>query len=73
MSCKTCIKKKIYPRHLQAVKDTIESTTIHRDNAIRMGLHEKAEEFDKVLKFYEVALIKISRNEIFDASRDFYR
>ncbi|MGO5075970.1 tyrosine-type recombinase/integrase [Clostridium sporogenes] len=42
MVCKTCVKKKIYPRHLQAVKDTIESETIHKDNALRMGLNEKA-------------------------------
>lgn len=73
MSCKTCIKKKIYPRHIQAVKDTIESAAIHMENAIRLGLHDKAEEFDKVIKFYKAAMDKISKNEIFDASRDFYR
>lgn len=73
MSCKTCIKKKIYPRHLQAVKDTIESATVHMENAIMLGLHEKAEEFDKVVKFYKAALDKISSNEVFDASRDFYK
>lgn len=72
MACKTCIKKKIYPRHLQAVKDTIESETIHRDNALKMGLSEKAEEFDKVVKFYTIALEIISRGEVFEASKHFH-
>ena len=69
MSCKTCIKKKIYPRHLQSVKDTIESFTIHRDNALKMGLIEKAEEFDKVVKFHTIALEIINRGEVFEASK----
>ncbi|MBZ9634884.1 site-specific integrase [Clostridium sp. FP1] len=72
MSCKTCVKKKIYPRHLQAVKDTIESEIIHRDNAFRMGLTEKAEEFDKVVNFYIIALNIISKGETFEASKHFY-
>ena len=72
MACKTCFKKKIYPRHLQAVKDTIESATIHRDNALRMGLNEKAEEFDKIVKFYTKALEIINKEEVFDASKHFY-
>ncbi|KXA09929.1 tyrosine-type recombinase/integrase [Clostridium perfringens] len=72
MACKTCFKKKIYPRHLQAVKDTIESETIHRDNALRMGLNEKAEEFDKIVRFYAVALEIINKGEIFEASKHFY-
>lgn len=72
MVCKICIKKRIYPRHLQAVKDTIESETIHRDNALRLGLVAKAEEFDKVIKFYSLAFDKISKSEIFDAAKDFY-
>lgn len=72
MSCKTCIKKKIYPRHLQSVKDTIESFTIHRDNALKMGLSEKAEEFDKVVKFHTIALEIISRGEVFEASKHFH-
>lgn len=69
MSCKTCIKKKIYPRHLQSVKDTIESFAIHRDNALKMGLIEKAEEFDKVVKFHTIALEIINRGEVFEASK----
>ncbi|WP_055669063.1 tyrosine-type recombinase/integrase [Desnuesiella massiliensis] len=73
MACKTCIKKKIYPRHLQAVKETIECETVHRDNAVKMGLYEKAEEFDKVVKFYTIALEKITKGEIFDAAKDFYK
>lgn len=72
MACKTCVKKKIYPRHLQAVKDTIESETIHRENALQMGLNEKAEEFDKIVKFYTKALEIISKDEIFIASKHFY-
>ncbi|WP_278473877.1 tyrosine-type recombinase/integrase [Turicibacter sanguinis] len=72
MSCKTCIKKKIYPRHLQSVKDTIESFTIHRDNALKMGLTEKAEEFDKVVKFHTIALEIINRGEVFEASKHFH-
>lgn len=72
MACKTCVKKKIYPRHLQAVKDTIESETIHKDNALRMGLNEKAEEFDKIVRFYTVALEIINKGEIFEASKHFY-
>lgn len=72
MACKTCVKKKIYPRHLQAVKDTIESETIHKDNALRMGLNEKAEEFDKIVRFYTVALEIINKGETFEASKHFY-
>ena len=72
MACKTCFKKKIYPRHLHAVKNTIESETIHRDNALRMGLNEKAEEFDKVVNFYTVALEIITKDEVFEASKHFY-
>lgn len=72
MACKTCVKKKIYPRHLQAVKDTLESETIHRDNALLMGLNEKAEEFNNVVKFYTVALEIINKGEIFEASKHFY-
>lgn len=72
MACKTCFKKKIYPRHLQAVKDTIESETIHKDNALRMGLNEKAEEFDKIVRFYKVALEIINKGETFEASKHFY-
>ncbi|MCI2779052.1 tyrosine-type recombinase/integrase [Clostridium perfringens] len=72
MACKTCVKKKIFPRHLQAVKDTIESETIHKGNALRMGLYEKAEEFDKIVRFYTVALEIINKGEIFEASKHFY-
>ena len=72
MSCKTCIKKKIYPRHLQSVKDTIESFTIHRDNALKMGLSEKAEEFDKVVNFHTIALEIINREEVFEAFKHFH-
>lgn len=72
MACKTCVKKKIFPRHLQAVKDTIESETIHRDNALNMGLNEKAEEFNKIVKFYTVALEIINKGETFEASKHFY-
>lgn len=72
MACKTCFKKKIYPRHLQAVKNTIESETIHKDNALRMYLNEKAEEFDKIVRFYTVALEIINKGEIFEASKHFY-
>ena len=72
MACKTCVKKKIYPRHLQAVKDTIESETIHKDNALRMGLNEKVEEFDKIIRFYTVALDIINKGETFEASKHFY-
>lgn len=72
MACKTCFKKKIYSRHLQAVKDTIESETIHRDNALKMGLNEKAEEFNKIVRFYTVALEIINKGETFEASKHFY-
>lgn len=72
MACKTCFKKKIFPRHLQAVKDTIESESIHRNNALELGLNEKAEEFDKVVKFYTVALEIIKKGKTFEASKHFY-
>ena len=72
MACKTCFKKKIYPRHLQAVKDTIESETIHKDNALRMGLNEKVEEFDKIIRFHTIALEIISKGETFEATKHFY-
>lgn len=72
MACKTCIKKKIYPRHLQAVIDTIESEIVHRDTASKMGLTEKSEEFDKVVKFYTLALEVINNGETFEASKHFY-
>ncbi len=39
-----------------AVKDTIESEFIHRDNALIMGLNEKVKEFDKIIRFYTVSL-----------------
>ena len=71
MSCKTCIKKKIYLRHLQSVKDTIESFTTHRDNALKMGLTEKSEEFGKVVKSHTIALEIINRGEVFEASKHF--
>ena len=72
MACKTCIKTKIYPRHVQAVQNTIECETIHRDNALKTGLLEKAEEYDKVVQFYTIALEIISRGEVFDASKHFH-
>lgn len=72
MACKICVKKKIYPRHLQAVKDTIESETVHKDNALLMGLNDKAEEFNKVVTFYKIALEIINKGETFDASKHFY-
>ncbi|WP_291566483.1 MULTISPECIES: hypothetical protein [unclassified Clostridium] len=72
MACKTCVKKKIYPRHLQTVKDTIESETIHRDNALKMRLDEKAEEFDKIVRFYTVTLEIINKGETFEDSKHFY-
>ena len=37
-----------------------------------MGLNEKAEEFDKIVKFYTEALKIISKDEIFIASKHFY-
>lgn len=58
---------------MKAVKDTIESTTIHKDNAINLGLTEKVDEFDKIIRFYKTALDIISKGEIFDASKDFYK
>lgn len=72
MACKTCVKKKIYPRYLHAVKDTIESETIHKNNALIMGLNEKSEEFDKIVRFYTIALEIINKGENFEASKHFY-
>lgn len=72
MDCKICSKKKIFPRHMQAVKVTIESFTTHRDNAKELGLIKKSEEFNKVVQFYTIALEKISKGEVFEASKDFY-
>lgn len=37
-----------------------------------MGLSEKAEEFDKVVKFYTIALEIISRGEVFEAYKHFH-
>ncbi|MDV4151764.1 site-specific integrase [Clostridium sp. AL.422] len=68
--CKTCVKKKIYPRYLQDVKDTIDSE--NNDNALRMRPNEKAEEFDIIVRVYTVALEIINEGEIFEASKNFY-
>lgn len=56
LSCLTCVKKKIYPRHIDAVKDTIESYTDNMNNAYEIGLNSKGEEFMKVVDFYRLAL-----------------
>lgn len=72
MACKTCVKKKIYPRHINAVKNTIESETVHRDNAISMGLSDKVKEFQKIIDFHIKALEVIQKDEIFDAKIHFY-
>lgn len=72
MACKTCIKKKIYPRHIKAVKNTIESETVHRDNALAMGLTDKVKEFQKIIDFHVKALEIIEKNEIFEAKKHFY-
>ncbi|HIE6657028.1 TPA: tyrosine-type recombinase/integrase [Bacillus anthracis] len=72
VACKTCIKKKILPRHKNAVVDTIDAFTTHLNQAKQIGLNEKIEEFDKVVRFYETALEIIDRGETFDASKHFY-
>lgn len=72
MVCKTCVKKKIYPRHINAVKNTIESETIHRDNAVSMGLSDKAKDFQKILDFHLKALEIIEKGEVFEAKKHFY-
>lgn len=72
VACKTCIKKKILPRHKNAVTDTIESFTTHLNQAKQIGLNEKIEEFDKVVRFYQTALKIIEKGETFDASKHFY-
>lgn len=72
MECKICRKKKIYPRHLKVVKNTIESFITHRENALELGLIEKSKEFDEVVKYYTVALQIITKDEVFDAEKHFY-
>jgi hypothetical protein len=37
-----------------------------------MGLNEKAEEFDKIVKFYTVALGIINKGGTIEASKHFY-
>ncbi|WP_236693050.1 tyrosine-type recombinase/integrase [Aneurinibacillus tyrosinisolvens] len=72
VACKTCIKKKILPRHKNAVVDTIDAFTTHLNQAKQIGLNEKIEEFDKVVQFYQTALKIIEMGETFDASKHFY-
>lgn len=72
VACKTCIKKKILPRHKSAVKDTIAAFSTHLNQANQIGLNEKIEEFQKVVDFYETALEIIEKGEAFDAAKHFY-
>ncbi|MGE1103238.1 tyrosine-type recombinase/integrase [Peribacillus simplex] len=72
VACKTCIKKKILPRHKNAVVDTIDAFTTHLNQAKQIGLEEKIEEFDKVVQFYQTALEIIEKGETFDAAKHFY-
>ncbi|MFP3724352.1 tyrosine-type recombinase/integrase [Priestia filamentosa] len=72
VACKTCIKKKILPRHKNAVVDTIDAFTTHLNQAKQIGLEEKIEEFDKVVQFYQTALEIIEKDETFDAAKHFY-
>ncbi|MDA1876326.1 site-specific integrase [Bacillus cereus group sp. BY112LC] len=72
VACKTCIKKKILPRHKNAVVDTIDAFTTHLNQAKQIGLEEKIEEFDKVVQFYQNALEVIKKGETFDAAKHFY-
>ncbi|MDA2518596.1 site-specific integrase [Bacillus cereus] len=72
VACKTCIKKKILPRHQKAVKDTIDAFSTHLNHAKQIGLNEKIEEFQKVVDFYETALGIIVKGETFDAAKHFY-
>lgn len=72
VACKTCIKKKILPRHKNAVIDTINAFTTHLNQAKQIGLNEKLEEFDKVVQFYQAALEIIEKGETFDAAKHFY-
>ncbi|WP_342048051.1 tyrosine-type recombinase/integrase [Bacillus sp. OTU530] len=72
VACKTCIKKKIYPRHKNAVLDTLDAFKTHRDQAKIVGLTEKVEEFDKVVRFHEMALELIEKGETFEAAKHFY-
>lgn len=72
VACKTCIKKKILPRHKNSVKDTIDSFTTHLNQAKQIGIGEKVEEFQKVVDFYETALEIIEKGETFDAAKHFY-
>lgn len=73
LKCKTCSKKKIYPRHIHAVNNTIACYTTLRDDATFMGLIDKRDEFNEIVDFYNVALEIISNGGIFIASRDFYK
>ncbi len=72
-ACKVCPKRKVYPRHLQAVENTISNHTDLREQARSMGMPpEKIAEFDKVVRFYEKAKEMISCGEVFMASEHFY-
>ena len=71
-ACKVCIKKKIFPRHKNAVLDTIDSYTTHLNQVKTMGLTVKIEEFEKVLRFHQTALEIIEKGETFDAAKHFY-
>ncbi|RXJ11139.1 hypothetical protein ETJ91_29470 [Bacillus albus] len=72
VACKTCIKKKIFPRHKNAVVDTIDAFTTHLNQAKQIGIEEKIDEFDKVVQFYQTALEIIEKGETFDAAKHFY-
>lgn len=72
VACKTCIKKKILPRHKNAVVDTIDAFTTHLNQAKQIGLTEKIKEFDKIVQFYQTALEIIEKGDTFDAAKHFY-
>lgn len=73
VACKTCIKKKILPRHKNAVLDTIDAFSTHLNQAKQIGLGDKVEEFEKVVKFHQTALKIIEKGETFDAAKHFYK
>lgn len=73
MACKTCIKKKVYPRHKAALLVTIESTKAHLIAAEQLGLTHKVEELEHVLSFHEEALEIIQTGQVFNAADDYYK
>lgn len=65
--CKICFKRKVRPDHKDRILETINSFTANRDQFTKFGLVDRAEECDKIVRFYTIALKVISKGDTFDS------